>query len=83
MEIVKARYGASSGPIKPRKRWHRFTAVGIILVLLLSSGGYTIVAASKPLPELSVTQGEAPVKLAAKIALPWPETGQAAVGSLE
>ncbi len=80
MEIAKARYRYSKGLQKPR-RFQKFVFVFLACLLLFSSGGYTYAALSKQLPEVQVASNELSIA-GQEVALAWPSTGQAAVGSL-
>jgi len=81
MEIKNSRYVFNKRQAK--KRSSRVAAVFLVLVLLVSSGGYTLAALSKPIPELQVSIITLPNRVASQVKLPWPEIGQAAIGSLK
>ena len=82
MELTRARYSVQKN--KPqRKRWWKVFVAVFLVILLFSSGGFSYAALQKPLPPLTTTaEALAPVK-GKNISLPWPNQGQAALGSLE
>ncbi len=81
MEIKSARYDYEQH--KPRRRFRRFTALILAILLLMSSSGYTAAALTKPIPDIDVSTIPIAGRSATKPILPWPTGSQAAIGSLE
>lgn len=82
MEVIAQghRYNLPKKPDKKPKG--RLLYILFCLILVFSLAGYTYAASNKQLSQLSLSQTQAFVyKPTSQLSLPWPEIGQAAVGS--
>jgi len=82
MEIKSARYTHNQRSQKKRKGG-RIVAVLLVLLVLISTSGYTAAALTKEVPSLLAAPTQIETIQAEPVVLSWPTNGQAAVGSLE
>ena len=82
MEIKRSRYVYKRNQPRPaaKTRWLPLLLVFVCAGALVA---YVTVALTKPLPQITLSQQETIIKPAPQVSLPWPASGQAAIGSLE
>jgi D-alanyl-D-alanine carboxypeptidase (penicillin-binding protein 5/6) len=71
------------GQKKPRNRKRIYTALLLVFVMLLSTGGFSIAAAHKRPPALVMIPASLKDAGGQAIPIQWPKSGQAALGSLQ
>ncbi len=79
MEIKKARYKYNQ--ITPKDKTRRNRIIILLALLLVLVFGYVATALNKPIPAIAVTETPLQIIAAKELVLPWPASGQSAIGS--